>query len=108
MQSPITTTRQPSSAAICLTIEGSIPSRRLHSLAEYHHNSRHNHLAHRRDRIWEHPFSGSKEVEQVFLMTIRVEHYNIIRLWLELYDKKTPEEMTKLISDALALFNHFK
>ena len=41
-------------------------------------------------------------------MTIRVEHYNIIRLWLELYDKKTPEEMTKLISDALALFNHFK
>ena len=67
-----------------------------------------NHLAHGRDCIWEHPFSGNKEVEQVFLMTISVEHYNIIRLWLALYDKKTPEEMAKLISDALALFNHFE
>lgn len=66
------------------------------------------HLANGRDGIWEHPFTQNEEVEQVFLMTISVEHYNIIRLWLELYDKKTPEEMSKLISDALALFQHFQ
>lgn len=67
-----------------------------------------NHLADGRDSIWERPFSENDEVEQVFLMTISVEHYNIIRLWLELYHKKTPEEMSKLISDALALFSRFQ
>ena len=66
------------------------------------------HLANGRDCIWEHPFSENDEVEQVFLMTISIEHYNIIRLWLALYDKKTPEEMSKLISDALALFSRFQ
>ena len=67
-----------------------------------------NHLANGRDGIWGHPFSENKEIERIFMMTISVEHYNIIRLWLELWDKKTPEEMARLISDALALFNHFQ
>lgn len=66
------------------------------------------HLASGRDGIWGRPFSGDEEIERVFMMTISVEHYNIIRLWLELCDKKTPEEMAKLISDALALFHHFQ
>ncbi len=66
------------------------------------------HLANGRDDIWERSFCENSEVEQIFLMTISVEHYNIIRLWLELYDKKTPEEMSKLLSDALALFQHFQ
>lgn len=67
-----------------------------------------NHLAKGRDGIWGRPFSGNEEIERVFMMTISVEHYNIIRLWLELCDKKTPKEMAKLISDALALFQHFQ
>lgn len=67
-----------------------------------------NHLAHGRNDIWGQPFCDDEEIERVFMMTISVEHYNIIRLWLELYDKKTPDEMSKLISDALALFNHFQ
>ena len=67
-----------------------------------------NHLANGRDDIWGRPFSGNEETERVFMMTISVEHYNIIRLWLELYDQKTPEEMAALISDALALFAHFQ
>lgn len=65
-------------------------------------------LATGRDGIWGHPFSENEEIERIFMMTISVEHYNIIRLWLELCDKKTPEEMAKLISDALALFHHFQ
>lgn len=66
-----------------------------------------NHLSEGRDAIWGKPFSENEEVEKVFLMTISVEHYNIIRLWLDLCDKKTPDEMAKLISDALSLFHHF-
>lgn len=67
-----------------------------------------NHLANGRDGIWGSPFSENEEIERVFMMTISVEHYNIIRLWLELCDKKAPEEMAKLISDALVLFNRFQ
>ena len=66
------------------------------------------HMANGRDHIWEHPFSENEEVEQIFLKTISIEHYNIIRLWLELHDQKTPEEMAKLLSDALALFQNFQ
>lgn len=58
--------------------------------------------------IWEQSFSDNEEVERIFLMTISVEHYNIIRLWLELCDTKTPEEMAVLISEALKLFQHFQ
>lgn len=67
-----------------------------------------NHLANGRDGIWGHPFSENEEIERVFMMTISVEHYNIIRLWLEMCDRKTPEEAATLISDALALFNNFQ
>lgn len=67
-----------------------------------------NHLANGRDGIWGHPFCKDEEIERVFMQTISVEHYNIIRLWLELCEKKTPEEMARLISDALALFKHFQ
>lgn len=41
------------------------------------------------------------------MMTISVEHYNIIRLWLDHYEEKTPEELSALVSDALSLFGHF-
>ncbi len=66
------------------------------------------HLAACRDEIWGGPFCEDEEIERVFLMTISIEHYNIIRLWLELHDQKTPEEMAALLSDALALFQHFQ
>ena len=65
-------------------------------------------LAAGRDEIWGGPFCHDEETERVFMMTISIEHYNIIRLWLELHDKKTPEEMAALLSDALALFRHFQ
>ena len=66
------------------------------------------HLAACRDEIWGGPFCDDEETEHIFMMTISMEHYNIIRLWLELHDKKTPEEMAALLSDALALFHHFR
>lgn len=65
-------------------------------------------LAAGRDEIWGGPFCYDEETERVFMMTISIEHYNIIRLWLELHDKKTPEEMAALLSDALALFRYFQ
>lgn len=66
------------------------------------------HLGPGRDQIWGQPFSADPEVERVFMMTISVEHYNIIRLWLELCEQKTPQQMAELISDALALFQNFQ
>ena len=65
-------------------------------------------LAAGRDKIWGGSFCDDEETERVFMMTISIEHYNVIRLWLELHDKKTPEEMAELLSDALALFRHFQ
>ena len=65
-------------------------------------------LAAGRDEIWGGSFCDDEETERVFMMTISIEHYNVIRLWLELHDKKTPEEMAELLSDALALFRHFQ
>lgn len=65
-------------------------------------------LAAGRDEIWGGPFCQNEETERIFMMTISIEHYNIIRLWLELHDKKTPEEMAALLSGALALFQHFQ
>lgn len=66
------------------------------------------HLADVRDKIWGAPFCDDEETERVFMMTVSIEHYNIIRLWLELHHRKTPEEMALLLSDALALFRHFQ
>lgn len=60
-----------------------------------------------RDAVWGGPFCEDPEVERIFLKTISVEHYNIIRLRLDMCRDKTPEEMAGLISDALALFQHF-
>ena len=65
-------------------------------------------LATGRDEIWGGPFCRNEEIKRVFMMTISIEHYNVIRLWLELHDKKTPEEMAALLSDALDLFRHFQ
>lgn len=67
------------------------------------------HLANGRDCIWEHPFSENDEVEQVFLMTISIEHYNIIRLWLALYDKKRQKKCQnsyQTLLHYLAAFNN--
>lgn len=66
------------------------------------------HLLQAREQIWPVPFSEDEEAERVFLMTISVEHYNILRLWLDHYEEKTPEEMAALISKALSLFHHFQ
>ena len=66
------------------------------------------HLAAGRDGIWGGPFCNDEETEHIFMMTISIEHYNIIRLWLELHDRKSPEEMATLLSDALDLFRHFQ
>ena len=66
------------------------------------------HLSSGRDGIWGGPFCDDEETERVFMMTISIEHYNIIRLWLELHEKKTPEQMAALLSDALTLFRHFQ
>ena len=65
------------------------------------------HLAQGRAEVWPKPFSENPEIERVFMMTISVEHYNIIRLWLDHYEEKTPEELSALVSDALSLFRHF-
>ena len=65
-------------------------------------------LAGGRNDVWGKSFSDNEEIERVFMMTISVEHYNIIRLWLELCDSKTPEEMAELISNALKLFSNFQ
>lgn len=66
------------------------------------------HLSFVRNEIWGGPFCNDEEIEHIFMTTISIEHYNIIRLWLELHDQKTPEEMATLLSNSLALFHNFQ